>query len=367
MAKPKVLTLIDTLSAAGAERVAVNLAIATSQSDEFLPLVCASRRGGDLEPLLRQNGVEYRVLGRRGFWDVGPFVGLVRWIRKEQISLIHSHMKGSNLWASLIGRVTGIPVIAHAHGQPTSASDSAINAVVAQLAGRIIAVSERERENLTQSPLVRKQRVVTIRNGLDAGLYALPAEPALRRELGIKEDAFVVGICAQLRVEKQHETFLRAAQLIAARTERAHFLIVGDGARRAELEALAEELGLSERCSFAGHRNDVPKLLKIFDVGVLTSKREGLPLVILEYMTSGLPVVATAVGGIPEAIREGENGFLIPVADVEGLAERIQALLESPELCASLARRGREIFAREFSQDAMLSKVFALYREVLPK
>ena len=365
MRKAKVLTLLDTLRAAGAEQVAANLAVATGQSSEFFPMVCASRSGGELEAVLQAAGVEYRVLGRGHRFDVAPFFRLVRWIREEQIALIHSHMKGSNLWAGVIGRLSGIPVLAHAHGQPMGAADAVINAAVALLARRIVAVSERERSNLVQSPLVPGRKVVAVHNGLDATRYAVEAGASLRREFGFPDDAVVVGICAQLRPEKNHEIFLRAAHSIAGRSDRARFLIIGDGVRRQTLENLAADLNLDTRCAFAGHRSDVPELLKYLDIGVLTSKREGLPLVVLEYMTSGLPVVSTAVGGIPEAIRSDQNGFLVPVGDAEALADRIMKLIEAPELRKRFSSRGREIFDQSFSEQAMLDKIFSLYRELL--
>ena len=365
MAGVKILTLVETLTAAGAERVAVNLAVALKRSTAFCPVVCASRSGGELETLLKEHQVEYRVLGRKSSRDVAPWSVLTRWIRDEQIALVHGHMRGSNLWAGVLGRLCGVPVVAHAHGEPTGPVDLAFSSAIATLVDRVIAVSENERQNLLRAPLVSAAGVVTIHNGLDPAVYTGPREPALKQELGFPPDSQVVGICAKLRAEKSHEIFLRAARDVATRHREAHFLVLGDGPRRGELEAIARELGLGDRCRFAGHRTDVPQLLRCMDVGVLTSDREGLPLAILEYMASGLPLVSTRVGGIPEAIRDGENGFLLEAGDVGSIAERVSRLLDDSTLRENMAARGERIFNDEFSEAAMVKKVGVVYRELL--
>lgn len=364
MSRTRVLTLLDTLRTAGAETVAVSIAAALRDDPEFEPLVCASREGGPLEERLRHSGVEYRILHRRSTADVRPFLDLRRWIRERGVGLIHGHMMGSNLWAGLLSRSCRIPAIAHAHGQPRGSRDALLNALIARLARRVVAVSRSERELILTQSRIDPDRVITVHNGIAARTPAR-SDPQVRGELGIAPGVPVVGICAHLREEKGHDVFLRAAARVIEEIPDAVFLLVGDGERRSSLEALAEELGVRAQVVFAGERSDVSRLLASFDVAVLSSTREGLPLSLLEYMASGLPIVATRVGGIPEAVEEGGNGLLVGAGDAKGMADALLRLLGDAALRDSFARRSREIFERDFSERAMLDRLRAVYREVL--
>ena len=365
MPRIKVLTLIDTLRPAGAERLAVELAIALSGDEEFESMVCVSRTGGELELRLAGAHVECQVLGRGSSFDVAPFTRLLKWIRDARPHLIHAHMPGSNLWGGLLGRVSGVSVVAHVHGESKSLLNAAIRLAVTRLADRIVAVSEHERQNLLQLPGVEPRRVVTIHNGIEMPPDAGDPAASVRQELGFPADSQIVGICAQLRGEKAHEIYLRAARKIADACPGARFVIVGDGERRAPLEQLARELGLVSLCVFTGQRRDVPRLLRAFDVAVLASSREGLPLAILEYMACGLPVVATRVGGVGEAVRDGENGFLVEAGDWSGLGDRVIQLLRDATLRKEFGVGAKRSFSEEFTQAAMVEKVKELYRQVV--
>jgi glycosyltransferase involved in cell wall biosynthesis len=139
---------------------------------------------------------------------------------------------------------------------------------------------------------------------------------------------------------------------------------VGGGDRRTQLERFAAELGLADRCIFAGHRPG-NALIALFDIGVLSSDWEGLPLVVLEYMAAGLPVVATRVGGVPEAVREGVSGFLVDAGDDAAMADRIVHLLERPELRKKMGAEGRRILDARFTKAAMMQRILQVYENVM--
>ena len=189
----------------------------------------------------------------------------------------------------------------------------------------------------------------------------------VRACFGVPESVPLVGTVAALVDHKDHWTFLEAAARIVrgeGSARGAHFLIVGDGPLRAGLEARAGELGIAGRVHFAGFRDDVPEILPALDVLLFTSKEEGLGSSILEAWACGVPVVATAAGGIPELVRDGETGLLAPVGDAEALAGAVGRVLSDPALRAALVA-GATARLPTFGIDRMADGVLAVYREVV--
>ena len=208
---------------------------------------------------------------------------------------------------------------------------------------------------------VSDHKIRVVHNGIPLESFS----PAAGRTVHVPgvdaSSAPVVLNVARLDVQKGQGYLLQAA----ARVPGAVFLLVGDGPDRATLEAQARELRLGNRAVFLGHRRDIPDLLARCDLFVLPSLWEGLPLSILEAMAAGKPVIATSVGGTPEAITQGETGLLVPPADPGALAAAIQAVLADPGLAARLAAAGRARVYREFSVDTMVRGVTAIYDELL--
>ena len=195
---------------------------------------------------------------------------------------------------------------------------------------------------------LRKVRI--IHNGVDPSLFTDAVDGDLKAQLGVHEDELVVGILAALRPEKDHETFLRAASLVSERNPRARFMIVGDGPRKAALEALAEDLGIRDRVMFTGARNDVAAVLAGMDVFVLCSFTiECFPMALLEAMAAARPAVCTAVGGVPELLQDGVTGYLVPPRDPTALAERLGSLLESGHQRRQFGEAGRSRVEAEFT------------------
>jgi glycosyltransferase involved in cell wall biosynthesis len=286
-------------------------------------------------------------------------------MRRERIDIIHSHKVGPNVWASLLGRARGVPSIATVHGGGEYLWWYGLTErVVLKLATRVIAVSDYERRRLLRFSIAGN-RVVTVPNGIDIARFNHPSRADIRRSLGIPEDVPVVGICAALRPEKNHEMFLEAAGRLIADGSDAWFLVVGGGQRLDLLKEKAAALGIGGRCRFTGAVDDVPDYMSAFDVGVLSSDREGLPLAILEYMASSLPVVATDIAAVSEAVRQDETGFLVPPGDVGALAGAVGRLVADPDLRARLGARGRALCEERFSLEAMMDGVTAQYDSVL--
>jgi glycosyltransferase involved in cell wall biosynthesis len=353
----RVLMLLDLLGPAsgGAERVAVELA-AHLPRDRFSVGVCATRR---VEPpwdaMLRERGVPWFALGRRSSVDVLPFGRLARVLRRERVDVLHAHMFGSNVWATVVGRAARVPVVvAHEHswdyvGQPLRRMLD--RRLIGRFADAFVAVSEADRELMVGEERVPAEKVVVMPN------------PYVPRVGGAGEPlpagVPLVGIVAQLRPPKGHEVLLDAFARVRAD---AHLVIAGDGPLRGELEARAADLGIGARTHFLGVRDDVGALLAAFDVAVISSHREGTPLFALECMAARTPLVATAVGGLPGLL--GDGAVFVPPRDPAALAATIDRLLADPGERAALAAAAAARLAG-FEVEAVAERFGALYEDLL--
>jgi glycosyltransferase involved in cell wall biosynthesis len=200
---------------------------------------------------------------------------------------------------------------------------------------------------------------------VDPSRYAVPAEPGLRASLGIPAEAKTIGVVARLIAYKGHRFFLQACQEIKRRHPRATFLLIGDGPEAGSLAALSRQLGLQEAVRFLGTRSDIPQLLSLLDVVALPSLEEGFPNVVLEAMAAGKPVVATRVGGTPEAVIHRETGLLVPPKDPRALADAILEVLDDPQRANAMGQAGCERVRKAFDLSRMVQEIEALYEELI--
>jgi len=353
--------LLDSFHAGGAERIAVEVACSLDR-ERYEPIVLATRDGGPLEDILTRAGVEYVVLGRRHGFSPRKFRRAHRLLRDAE--LIHSHKLGSNLWGALLSRTTSVPLVAR---EPTfSGTRSRLRTFgyrwwIAPVARRIICPSTIVAESLYDEGVPR-QLVEVIPNGVRLDV-ALP-RPDARAELGLDPDAFVVGIVALLREEKAHEVLFQAAAQLRDAGRNLTVCVVGDGPRRAALVETAATLGLDGHVRWAGERREAKRLAAAFDVGVICSDFEGLPVAALEMLAAGVPMVATAVGTMPTILAEGA-GFTVPVRDHAALAEAILRFIEDPELAARAGARARDIIRQQYGFDEMVKAFDRVYERVL--
>jgi glycosyltransferase involved in cell wall biosynthesis len=228
----------------------------------------------------------------------------------------------------------------------------------------VIAVS-RHLAGTIQSRIGNAVAVRIVPYGLDLNRFQGSADrAALRRALDLTPDQPVAIMVARLEAPKDYPLLIAAAQLVCRAVPDCVFLAVGDGSQRAALAAMAEQAGLGRSVRFLGARSDVPELLQLADIGVLTSRREGLPLAILEYMASGKPVVASAVGGVGEMVHDGLEGYLLRSARAEECAGRILQLLRDPAQARAMGARGRALVERQFSLSTMVQTYSALYHHL---
>jgi glycosyltransferase involved in cell wall biosynthesis len=354
-------------SAGGAERFAVGLATHLPQ-DRFEPWMCSTRDSDEVASQeLAEAGVRHVSLGRKTNWDVYRFGGLVRLLRSQRFSILHTHMFGSNVWGSLLGTLSRTPVIV-AHEHSWSYEGYAIRAwvdgnVIGKLATRFVAVSRADGERMVTREGVSAEKVAVIPNGYIPSPGT--SDTDIRSELALDRDVPLIVIAAVLRPEKRIDVLLEAFAQVRTAVPHAHLMIAGDGDCRPALEMQARAMGLDHAVHFLGRRTDVDSVLRAADVGALSSDREGSPLLMFECMANGTPLVATCVGGVPDVIEHGRTGLLVPRRDPAALAQGLISLLTDPARRAAIATAAQER-VRDYTIDVTAARFAALYDTLVP-
>ena len=292
-----------------------------------------------------------------GKYDVRVFGRLTRLLRRRRIDAIVTVGAGDKMfWGRLAARMAGVPVIAsalHSTGWPDVVGR--LNHWLTPLTDAFIAVAPAHGQYLIEHERFPAERVHVIPNGVDTERFQpQPPNPSLRRQLVLPDDAPVAGILAALRPEKNHEMFLEVAARVRREIPAAHFLLIGDGPRRPVLERLTAQLGLSDAVHFLGTRPDVPELLSLTDVVLLTSHVEANPVSILEALAVGKPVVATRVGSVPQSVLDREVGYLVEPGDAATMAAHVVELFRQPKLAAALGAAGRQHVVANSSLERMV-------------
>ena len=267
-------------------------------------------------------------------------------INATDVDLLHAHLPRAHVLAGIAGRLTGRPVLATVHGRQLTMLDLEVHRAVDSHLSVVCRSSHHSALGLGVSP----ERLSCETNGVDTGVFrpCRPKASALRAALGLAPGMPLVGFVGRLSPEKGPEVFLRAWPLLQTRGAEAHGVIVGEGPMQAEMVRLAGELGLRERVHFLGLREDMPALYNELDIVVSSSHSEAMPLALMEAMASGLPVVATRVGGVPELVAQGRTGWLVAPGDFNDIAARCAALLADAGLRRAMGERGRQRAVERF-------------------
>lgn len=370
----RLLWLIDSLTLGGAERLAVSFARAIEPC-EVAFTICALKRLGDnpYEAELRAMGVDVVHLGSRGLRDVAAFRRLLRLARTTRVELIHAHLADASIWGAALARLTGRPLVATLHVEPVVTSrwtaawlrERLMVVALRRWAARVIAVSAAQRDAWLAAGLRRRPPTV-VPNGVDLAEYGREGRQATRAALGISPgDRVVIAVAALRGEEKGIDILLEAMRGIAAGPVPTRLLVVGSGPMEPALRERARSLGVADRVRFLGYRRDVPRLLAAADVFALPSRRDALPTAVMEAMAAGLPVVASAVGGIPDLVDPPATGRLVPPGDAMALAAALLELVERPALAAALGAEGRRRAKDRFGVDRWVAALGQVYASAL--
>jgi glycosyltransferase involved in cell wall biosynthesis len=352
----RVMFLQTDMRIGGAEMVTANI-IRRMDRERFAPELCCLKERGELgEALAGEIPVHHDLL--RNKYDLRVLPRLISLLRSQEIDAVVTVGAGDKMfWGRIAARRLGVPVIIsalHSTGWPDGVGR--LNSMLTPITDAFIAVAASHGEYLSEHEGFPAKRIAVIPNGVDTVKFAPISDVgAVRRELGIDENAPVVGIVAALRPEKNHALFLEMARRVMRQLPTARFLIVGDGLQRAALEQRTAELGLESNVLFVGSRDDVPRLLAAMDVFALTSHIEANPISILEAMSVGRPVVATNVGSIHEAVIDSVTGNLVPSGDAAQLTERVLSLLTDEPRRLEMGAAARLSVVEHWSIESMVS------------
>jgi len=310
----------------------------------------------------RDPGVCHGLMANR--YDLFGAWRLFRTLKKERIDLLCLQDSPLTLfWGYVCGRLLKIPsVITIVHGMSESGrmarvKAALVNSIIMRRLDRVIVVSKAKKDLLAKRYNLKEDRLLLINNGVDTDRFLNPDNGGLREKLGLRGREKVVGMVGRLVTEKAYDIFLRSARRVVSDFPDARFLIVGDGDERPALEGLAGALGIRDKVFFLGEREDVPGLVSIFDIAVLSSRMESFPVVLLEYMAAGKPIVTTGVGGNAEIVSDGKTGLMVPPEDPEALAGAIMELLRDPKKAEGMGKAARETVKDDFSLKDMIRRV----------
>lgn len=371
MSQIHVLQLIDGLNVGGAEVLLRDL-VSGLQGERYRVSVGYSTPG-PLADEIAALGVPLTHMPRVARVDLTLLSRMVRLMHLDPPHVVHTHLFKSDFHGRVAARICNIPaIVSTLHNVDAWASNPLLARLyggTARFADRLIAVSDEVRRFAIERTAVPEAKVLTIDNGVSIQRFdnQQAAGAALRQELGIAPDAPLLGVVGRLAPQKDHATFLVAAQQILAVHPTARFLIVGHGDLRGTLEEQATSLGMAKAVVFAGLRKDVPAVMAAIDLLVFSSRWEGLPVALLEGMAARCAVVATAVGGVPGVVVDGTTGLLVPPADPAALAQACLRLLADRQMIARMGQAGRARVEARYSIDSMVRQTAEVYEQILTR
>lgn len=372
--------VVENLERGGLERMVIDLALAQRAAGHRVRVACLFAPGA-LAAELTGEGVEVFACGKRSGADVGAVLRLRRWLQagwREAVGpksprIVHSHNATAHYHTALA--CLALPrhrLINTRHGmgvQDTRSRKEWIYRRSLLRTDAVAAVCEAARERFAMQGVRPRGRLVAVPNGIRTERFSAADDHhrlRLRTELGLDPRARVIGTVGRLNPVKDQRALLEAFARVFAATSVARsdcaLVLVGDGPLRAELHGLAEAMGIAAAVHFLGDRGDVRALLPGFDVFALSSRSEGYSMALLEACASGLPIVATDVGGNREIVVDGRNGRLVPAADPEALAQALGAMLSASDQAGAFGAAGRAWALAEASVARMAARYEALYR-----
>jgi glycosyltransferase involved in cell wall biosynthesis len=379
----RVMDLRGTYKGGGGPDKTILLSAVKHDAERFFVLVTYLRDPRDsefeIEERARNLGIDYIDVADSKLCDWGCIRELSRLLRKHRLQIVHAHDDKSSLYAFFLKLLNpGVKVMytCHLYSMYQRADFHTLKSYLAfrvRKAARyfllarshrpILAVSEAVRQSLITEGL-GDDEVETLYNGIDVRHWQRKnGNAVLRGELSLPEDAVLIGTVARIAYQKDLATFYRVAAAVKAKVPNAYFVIVGEGegALLAEARREAQSHGVADYLFFTGHRNDLLDIYASFDLFLMTSVSEGLPNTVLEAMAMEVPVVSTAVDGVPELVEEGATGYLRPMKDVDGLAARVVELVTDQALRSAFAARGRQRILTLFSFDERVVKMERYY------
>ena len=360
-----IVHVLSSFGVGGQERVALDLAIGQKLRGHDVSVISlAPPPDGAMADEFREHGITVDRVVKRDGLDATLVPRLARALKRHGAEVVHTHNPLPLIYGAPAARLVGAAAIHTKHGvNPGSRGHHLLRRAAARLVHAFVAVSDTTAAQAREQHDAPERVLCTIANGIRLDRYRPDAEAraAARVELGLG-DAWVVGSVGRLDDYKNQAMLVRAMAPYLSSDVR--LVIVGDGPNRAAVEAEVGKLREPKWVVMTGRRMDVPRLVPAFDVFALSSKTEGLPLVVPEAMSAGLPIVTTAVGGLPGVVDEGDTGLLVPV-DEAALSAALGTLLADRDRARTMGKRAREVALERYSADRMVEAYLNLYGRAL--
>lgn len=355
----KVALVVEDFNVGGLERV-VELILRSNRLSDFERQLWCLTSGGDLVSEIRKCGIRVIDLKLKGYHDPRNIMKFHRRLNLERIDLIHSHGYYANTFCKLVNLFSRLKLVSHIHTTDLSLSRRhyLLHRMLNYTVDKIICVSKAVAEHAVKFEGADKKKIRMIYNGV--------TDLNSHRRLKQSADQFTILCVAALSRHKGHSALIYGFAKIQNKYPKLSLALIGDGPERKHLTKIIDELGLPDKVKFLGKIPNAREFFRGADIAVLLSvKREGLGIALIEAMEAGIPTVGTRVGGIREVITHGENGFLVESGSVDDLAEALERLISDTALCRRMGRAGREIYEKKFNADIMIDHINSVYAELL--
>lgn len=367
--------VVDRLFIQGGGEEALLRIVQTLPRDRFRISLVTFEANPDAARTVRQSGANLHIMPMRRVYDwngLRTALELRRLIRSGGVDLVHTFFETSNTWGALVAKLSQVPVLVSSRrdmGILRLRKHRMAYKVVNRFCDAFVAVSDGVRDFCIETEGLDPERIFTVHNGVDvAKIDSADGVAALRAKLGLRGGSPVVTTVANIRRIKGLDTLLRAAAIVRSDFPDVRFLVAGnclEPAHYQELQSFVQHFGLTDNVTFLGHFAEVFSLLKLSNAFCLLSRSEGFCNALLEAMASGLPCVATRVGGNAEAIEDHQNGFLLPPEDAGAAAQRIKTLLRNPEEARCIGRAARQTVEERFTNEKMAAGMAKVYETAL--
>ena len=366
--KINIVHLVEKLQIGGLEKVLTTIVLNLNKEKYNVSVWCL-RKGGFFANRLIENGIDVKILGISTSRNPIDIYKLYKLLKHHKIDLIHTHAYAAGTIGRISAFLAGVSVIiSHNHSVYVHFNRyfHFVEWALSHITDRIICISNIVKKFANETQGISTKRLIVIHNGID-NVRPVPVEAAieLKEELGIPPEHTVIGTITHMQEHKGVLYLVQSASSLLRSRKDLVFLLVGNGKQEGELKKLCINLKVEKSVVFTGERSDIPEILSIIDVFVLPSIREGLGLSILEAMACGKPVIATDVGGIPEVVKDGVSGILVPPKDPEALKDAILELLDDKGKQETMGCNGKRICDESFNSSTMVNKIEHLYDSLI--
>lgn len=380
MAKINLLYVITKLELGGAQKQLLSL-IRNLDKERFNILLFTAQEGLLVQEASSMEGLTLnrsRYLERpiNPLKDLLALIEIYLFIKRNKIDIVHTHSSKAGILGRLAAKLAKAKVILHTvHGwsfnirQPNLKRYFFIwlERITAGFTDKLIVVSRHDKDTGLNNRIGTPNQYAVIRYGLDYNEFAIQEKNNIKEELGLPSGISVVTMISCLKPQKQPQDFIKVASLVTQELPHVRFLLAGDGVLRPAVEDLINKFNLRQKVILLGWRKDIPRILSITDVLVLTSLWEGLPITVLEAMASSRPVIATDTGGVAEVIADQDTGFLVKPGDITAMSEKLVVLLRDEGLRRIMGRKAKDALGLDFSLDNTLNSTQGLYTSLITR